>query len=54
MKSHDGPSQAVEAPISHRETDYLLKSRRNAERLLQAIAELNSEKLQAAVPPTVI
>ena len=53
MKSH-GPFQAVEAPIFHRETDYLLKSPRNAERLLQAIAELNSEMPQAAVPPTVI
>ena len=54
MKSDDRPFHEAEAPIVHRETAYLLKSPRNAERLLQAIAELDSEKLQAAVPPTVI
>lgn len=52
----DGVAKVVPADsmTDHRETDYLLQSPRNAERLLKAIAELRTEKSQAAVPPTVI
>ncbi|HTN98766.1 MAG TPA: hypothetical protein VL101_17450 [Nordella sp.] len=58
MKSDNGPGGATkvvpDAMARHRETDYLLRSPRNADRLLRAIAELEAEKSQAAVPPTVI
>lgn len=58
MKIDKGAGSAaqnvLDATIRHRETDYLLQSPRNADRLLTAIAELEAEKLQAAVPPTVI
>lgn len=44
MKSDSGPGGAAKvvpgAMTGHRETDYLLQSPRNADRLLKAIAEL--------------
>lgn len=58
MKIDNGSGSAAkdvpDTMTRHRETDYLLQSPRNADRLLTAIAELEAEKLQAAVPPTVI